>query len=451
MDNTKNFMSGGVLGSLIKFAIPVFVTMLLQSLYGAVDLLVVGQFAQTIDVSGVATGSLLMQTVTMIITGLSMGVTVYVGQKIGEKKDEEAGKAIGAGIVLFLILGAVLSVSLVVFNKQLSNLLHAPCEAYVQTCEYITVCGVGTIFIGLYNLLGAIFRGIGDSKTPLLTVLIACIINIIGDLLFVAVWGLGAMGAALATVIAQAISVMVSILIIVRKPLPFVFKKEYIRLDKRLIFCELKLGTPIALQEFLVGVSFMVIQTVVNSIDVTASAGVGVAEKVCAFIMLVPSVFSQSMSAFVAQNIGAGYKDRALKALKYGISTSLCIAVFIGSFTLFKGNLLANIFTNDAQVIEQAFLYLKAYAIDTLFTSILFCYIGYYNGCGKTMFVMVQGIVGAFCVRVPIVILMSNLPNSTLFHIGLATPASSIIQIVLCIGFMLYTVHWEKKKFLTKN
>lgn len=173
MDNTKSLTSGGVLSSLIKFAIPVLVAMFLQSLYGAVDLLVVGQFAETIDVSGVATGSLLMQTVTMIITGLSMGVTIYVGQKIGEKKEEEAGKAIGAGIVLFLLIGAILSILLVFFTKQLANILYAPSEAYVQTCEYIMVCGVGTIFIGLYNLLGAIFRGIGDSKTPLFTVFVA--------------------------------------------------------------------------------------------------------------------------------------------------------------------------------------------------------------------------------------------------------------------------------------
>ena len=440
MEQTKSFTSGGVLRSLIKFAIPVLAAMFLQSLYGAVDLLVVGQFAETIDVSGVATGSLLMQTVTMIITGLSMGVTVYVGQKIGEKNEEEAGKAIGSGIVLFILIGALLSILLVVFTKQLASLLHAPVEAYVQTCEYIWVCGSGTIFIGLYNLLGAIFRGIGDSKTPLFTVFVACVINIVCDLLFVAVFGLGAMGAALATIIAQAVSVIVSILIIVKKPLPFAFKKEYICFNRKLIWRELRLGTPIALQEFLVGVSFMVIQTVVNSIDVTASAGVGVAEKVCAFIMLVPSAFSQAMSAFVAQNIGAGYKDRALKALKYGILTSLSVAVVIGSFTFFKGNLLANIFTKDLEVIEQAFQYLKAYAVDTFLTAILFCFIGYYNGCGKTLFVMLQGITGAFCVRIPVTFLMSNLPDTTLFHIGLATP-SCLIHGSNCNVYYIYVVY----------
>ena len=444
MDETRNFTDGGVLKSLIRFAIPVLAALFLQSLYGGVDLLIVGQFAETTDVSGVATGSLLMQTVTMVITGLSMGITIYVGQKIGEKNQEEAGKAIGAGIVLFCFLDVILAVILAVFAKSFASALHAPQEAYVQTCQYIMVCGIGIVFIGLYNLLGAVFRGIGDSKTPLFTVFIACICNIVGDLVFVAVIGLGAMGAALATVIAQAFSVLISMFIIRKKTLPFTFRREYIRFDRRIILRELRLGTPIALQELLVGISFLVIQTIVNSIDVFASAGVGVAEKVCGFIMLVPSAFSQSMSAFVAQNIGAGMKERAVKALRYGIATSLCVAVVIASFTFWKGNLLAGIFTKDTAVIVQAHAYLKAYAIDTLLTSVLFCYIGYYNGCGNTFFVMLQGIIGAFGVRIPVAFFMSHLANTTLFHIGLATPISSVCQIILCVLFMLYRNYKEK-------
>lgn len=443
MDETRNFTDGGVLKSLIRFAIPVLAALFLQSLYGGVDLLIVGQFAETADVSGVATGSLLMQTVTMVITGLSMGITIYVGQKIGERNQEEAGRAIGAGIVLFCFLDVILAIILAVFAKNFASALHAPQEAYAQTCQYIMVCGIGIVFIGLYNLLGAVFRGIGDSKTPLFTVLIACICNIAGDLVFVAVMGLGAMGAALATVMAQAFSVLISMFIIRKKTLPFTFRRAYIRFDRRIVLRELRLGTPIALQELLVGISFLVIQTVVNSIDVFASAGVGVAEKVCGFIMLVPSAFSQSMSAFVAQNIGAGMKERAVKALRYGIATSLCVAVLIGSFTFWKGNLLAGIFTKDAAVIVQAHAYLKAYAIDTLLTSVLFCYIGYYNGCGNTFFVMLQGIIGAFGVRIPVAFFMSRLPDTTLFHIGLATPISSVCQIILCVCFMAYRFQKE--------
>ena len=206
---------------------------------------------------------------------------------------------------------------------------------------------------------------------------------------------------------------------------------------------QFRLGAPIALQEFLVGLSFVVIQTVVNSIDVVASAGVGVAEKVCAFIMLVPSAFSQSMSAFVAQNMGAGKAYRAKAALRYGIISSFCAAMVIGSFTFFRGDLLAMIFTDDAAVIAQAHQYLKAYAVDTFLTSFMFCFVGYYNGCGSTMFVMVQGLAGALAVRVPVVLLISRIPSATLFHIGLATPASTFVQIVLCLLFYRYM---EKRK-----
>ncbi|MBQ8823469.1 MAG: MATE family efflux transporter [Lachnospiraceae bacterium] len=438
MEKTKDFTSGSVLGSLIKFAIPVFAAMFLQSLYGGADLLIVGQFAQTADVSGVSTGSVLVHTLTMVITGLSMGITVFVGQKIGERKPEEAGEAIGAGVALFSLIGIILALVLVIFSRQFTGLLHAPAEAIEQTNIYIKVCGFGAIFIVLYNLLGAIFRGIGDSKTPLITVCIACVLNIVGDLLLVAVFGLGAMGAAIATVVAQAVSVIVSLLLIMKKELPFTFRKDYIRFEGSYIGKELKLGLPIALQEFLVGISFLLIQTVVNSINLTASAGVGVAEKVCAFIMLVPSAFSQAMSAFVAQNIGAGLKERALKALKCGILSSLAVASVIGTFTFLRGDLLAGIFSKDPAVILQAHDYLKAYAIDTFLTSFLFCFIGYYNGCGNTFFVMLQGLVGAILVRIPVVFFMSSLPDATLFHIGLGTPAATIAQITMCLLFMLY-------------
>ena len=438
MEETKDLTTGSVFKSLISFSIPVFIAMFIQSLYSGVDLLIVGQFATTADISGVSTGSNLVHTITVVITELAIGITIYVGQKIGEKDRAEAGKAIGTSIILFTIIGIMLSIVLVVGTKGFATLLNAPEEAFSQTCDYIRVCGFGALFVVMYNLIGAVFRGIGDSKTPLITVGIACVCNIFIDLLFVAALHWGALGAALATVISQAISVVISFMIIRKKELPFEFDRSYIKLNKRIAVRELKLGTPIALQELLVGISFMFIQTVVNSLGVTASAGVGIAEKVCAFIMLIPSSYSQAISAFVAQNIGAGEQVRAKKALMYGILTSLAVATVISTFTFTNGDILANIFTKDGAVIFQAHDYLKAYAIDVMFTSILFCSIGYFNGCGHTLFVMVQGLVGALCVRIPIVYFMSTLPNTTLFYIGLGTPAASVIQIVLCIGFMHY-------------
>ncbi len=433
----NSLLSGKVLPALIKFSLPIMAALFLQSLYGGVDLLIVGKFATTADVSAVSTGSTLMQTVTMVITGLTVGVTVLVGQKIGAKRKDDAGKVIGAGIVLFLLLGVVLSIILIFCTEGLATVLQAPEEAYSKTCDYIRVCGIGTVFIVFYNLIGAIFRGIGDSKTPLFTVLIACVCNIIGDLVFAAWLGFGAMGTAIATVISQAISVVVSVLMLKNRELPFEFHKNYIRFDG-FIAKILKLGFPIALQEFLVGISFLVIMMIVNAINVNASAGVGIAEKVCSFIMLVPSAFSQAISAFVAQNIGAGYRDRADSSLKYGIVTSLCIAIVIAALAFFRGDLLAGIFSNDGIVIANAHEYLKAYAIDVLQTSILFCFIGYYNGCGNTLFVMIQGLVGAVAVRIPVVFLMSRIPDVSLFLIGLSTPIASFIQIILCLIFMAH-------------
>jgi len=446
MKRSGNLTEGSVLGSLLRFAVPVFAAMVLQSLYSAVDMFVVGQFATTADVSGVATGSHLVHTVTMLTTGLSMGMTVLVGQRIGRGEPKEAGEAVGTGVTLFVILAVAMSAVLVTLTDFFAQALETPPEAYEQTCQYIRICGFGMLFVVLYNLLGAILRGIGDSRTPLLTVLIAAIINMGADLFFVCVLHMGAAGAAIATVSAQAVSVVCSVWILARKPLPFEFGRKQIRLQKYYVGQILRLGIPIALQDLLVGFSFILIQTVVNAMSVVASAGVGVAEKVCAFIMLIPSAFAQSISAFVAQNIGAGRKDRAVRALKYGILTSLCVALVIGTFTFVRGDLMAQIFSADMEVVRQAHDYLKSYAIDTLLTAFMFCFVGYYNGCGNTWFVMLQGVIGAMAVRVPMVFLMKSIPGATLFHIGLSTPSATLVQIVMCLAFWFYLKKQEANR-----
>ncbi len=325
MRKTKDLTDGSIAKGLVRFAIPILFALFLQSLYGGVDLLVVGRFSETADVSGVSTGSLLMQTVTMIITGLAMGVTICVAQCIGRKATKEAGKAVGVSLIVFFVVAVILSVALGCFSSTFTKLLNAPAEAVAQTNMYIKICGFGSLFIVAYNVLGAIFRGIGDSKTPLLTVCIACVLNIIGDLVFVAVLKMGAAGAALATVLSQGISVIVSLIIITKKELPFEFKREYITFNKSIALKELKLGVPVALQEFLVGISFVVIQTVANGFDVVSSAGVGVSNKLCAFIMLVPSAYMQAIATFVAQNIAANKPDRVKKAMKFAVLSALAI------------------------------------------------------------------------------------------------------------------------------
>ncbi len=375
MERNTTFTEGKILQPLILFAMPVLFALFLQAMYGAVDLLVVGKFASSADVSAVSTGSQIMMTLTNLISSFAMGTTVLLGQLIGCGKKEEGGKAVGTAMVMFAGIALVMTVLLVCFAPQISSIMHAPKEAFDKTAAYVRICGCGMIVIVAYNLIGCIFRGIGDSKMPLFTVAIACVCNIAGDLVLCAGFHMGTTGAACATVFAQVVSVVVSFGFIRKKQLPFVFKKENVRIHKDLLKKMAGLGAPIALQDLLVSISFLIILAIVNSMGVTASAGVGVAEKVCAFIMLISSAFMQSMSAFVAQNYGAGRMDRAKKAL--------------------------------------------------------------YNGIGQTKFVMLQGIAGAFGVRVPVSYLMSIRPDTSLFKIGLATPMSSVVQLLLCLGFMV--------------
>lgn len=375
MERNTTFTEGKILQPLILFAMPVLFALFLQAMYGAVDLLVVGKFASSADVSAVSTGSQIMMTLTNLISCFAMGTTVLLGQLIGCGKKEEGGKAVGTAMVMFAGIALVMTVLLVCFAPQISSIMHAPKEAFDKTAAYVRICGCGMIVIVAYNLIGCIFRGIGDSKMPLFTVAIACVCNIAGDLVLCAGFHMGTTGAACATVFAQVVSVVVSFGFIRKKQLPFVFKKENVRIHKDLLKKMAGLGAPIALQDLLVSISFLIILAIVNSMGVTASAGVGVAEKVCAFIMLISSAFMQSMSAFVAQNYGTGRMDRAKKAL--------------------------------------------------------------YNGIGQTKFVMLQGIAGAFGVRVPVSYLMSIRPDTSLFKIGLATPMSSVVQLLLCLGFMV--------------
>lgn len=372
---------------------------------------------------------------TVVITGLAMGLTVLVGRKIGEGLGREAGTMVAAGIWLFAVMAVLLSVVMVCGAELVSRLMQAPEEAFSQTAAYVRICSAGTVFIVAYNLIGSIFRGIGDSKMPLLTVAIACVLNIGGDLLLVAVFHMGAAGAAAATVFAQACSVVLSYLIIRRRQLPFSFTRREICFQKAAVREILRLGIPIALQDLLVSLSFLVIMAIVNSLGLIASAGVGVAEKLCAFVMLIPSAYMQSMSAFVAQNMGAGKPERANRALRCGILTSLVVSVAVAYLSFFHGDLLAGLFAKDVQVIAAAADYLRAYAIDCLLTSFLFCFIGYFNGCGSTVFVMLQGLIGAFGVRIPVSWLMSRRASVSLFSIGLATPASTVVQILLCAGW----------------
>ncbi|MDE5931419.1 MAG: MATE family efflux transporter [Lachnospiraceae bacterium] len=435
-ENKNDFTQGSIVSKLLRFMLPILGALVLQAMYGAVDILVVGWFGTTAGISGVSTGSSIVNLVTFTITGLAMGVTVVMGQYLGEKKPEKVGQVVGGAICLFLVLAFIVAAVMLVFARPLAVLMQAPEEALDLTVLYVRICGGGIFFIIAYNMLSSIFRGIGDSNMPLLFVGIACVVNIVGDLLFIAVFHWNVAGAALATVMAQAVSVVLSIWIIRKRQLPFVMKKEYIRFNPE-IRKFVRVGTPIAFQEVLTQLSFLALCAFINRLGLDASSGYGVANKIVSFVMLVPGALMQSMASFVAQNVGAGKEERAKKAMVTGMFIGCGIGVFITILSFVRGDLLAALFSNDAAVIARAAEYLKGFAPEAVVTAILFSFIGYYNGHSKTLFVMLQGIAQTFIVRLPMSYFMSIQPDASLTMIGLAAPCATVFGIAINLVYFV--------------
>lgn len=439
-----DFTQGSILKKLVAFMMPVLGALILQAAYGAVDLLVVGRFGSTSGLSAVSTGSQVLNLVTFVVVQFAMGITVLIARYLGEKKPEKIGAVIGGGAIVFAIISVVLFIVMVCFAHPISILMQAPEEAVDLTASYVRICGGGIFFIVAYNLLSAIFRGLGDSKSPLLFVLVACIVNVIGDLALVAGLHMDAAGAAIATVSAQALSVVFAVVLLIKKELPFSIARKDFRLNPQ---CKkfLKIGLPLALQEFLTQVSFLALCAFVNRLGLEASSGYGVACKIVNFAMLVPSALMQSMASFVSQNIGAGKKKRAKKSMFTGIGVGLVVGCLVFALVIFKGDMLAGFFSTDAAVIENGYAYLKGFALETIVTAILFSMVGYFNGNNKTIWVMTQGLIQTLLVRLPLAYFMSIQPNASLTKIGLAAPISTMVGVVLNIGFYVYLNRAEQK------
>lgn len=439
-----DFTQGSILKKLVAFMMPVLGALILQAAYGAVDLLIVGRFGSTSGLSAVSTGSQVLNLVTFVVVQFAMGITVLIARYLGEKKPEKIGAVIGGGAIVFTIISVVLFIVMVCFAHPISILMQAPEEAVDLTASYVRICGGGIFFIVAYNLLSAIFRGLGDSKSPLLFVLVACIVNVIGDLALVAGLHMDAAGAAIATVSAQALSVVFAVVLLIKKELPFSIARKDFRLNPQ---CKkfLKIGLPLALQEFLTQVSFLALCAFVNRLGLEASSGYGVACKIVNFAMLVPSALMQSMASFVSQNIGAGKKKRAKKSMFTGIGVGLVVGCLVFALVMLKGDMLAGFFSTDAAVIENGYAYLKGFALETIVTAILFSMVGYFNGNNKTIWVMTQGLIQTLLVRLPLAYFMSIQPNASLTKIGLAAPISTMVGVVLNIGFYVYLNRAEQK------
>lgn len=439
LDLTK----GSVPKVLMLFAMPYLLANVLQALYGGADLFVVGRFDDAASVAGVAIGSQVMQTVTGIILGLTAGITVLIGIATGARDEKKAAATIGSAVWLFAIIGAVLTLLMTVWHDTIATAMHTPPEAMTDTRHYLLICSLGIPFIIGYNVVFGIMRGLGDSRSPLYFVALACVINIVLDFVLVGGCHMRAAGAATATIASQGISFAAALCYLHRKGFRFPFTRRDIRLNGILSKRIIKLGTPIALQDALINISFLIITVIVNRMGVTASAALGVVEKLIVFAMLPPVAISSAVAAMTAQNYGAGLTDRMNRCLKSGIGMALVFGTAFCIYSQFLPETLMGIFTNDAPVIELGAEYLHGYSIDCIIVSFVFCINSYFSGQGNSLFPMVHSLIATFLFRIPLSWIFSHIAPTSLFPMGFAPPLATMVSLAICLWYLKI---WQKRQ-----
>ena len=429
-----NLTQGSVPKVLLQFAVPFLVANILQALYGGADLFVVGQYDDSAGVAAVAIGSQVMQTITGIILGITTGTTVLIAIATGAKDNRKVASTIGSSIWLFSM-----TLLMILLHSQIAEWMHTPTEAMSDTKSYILVCSTGILFIIGYNVVCGILRGLGDSKTPLYFIALACIINIVLDFILVGYFHLGATGAAIATVTAQGVSFATALCFLHRKGFHFEFTRRDIRLNGVLSKRILALGAPIALQDALINVSFLIITVIVNQMGVIASASLGVVEKIIFFAMLPQMAISSAVATMTAQNYGAGLIRRMNQCLLSGIGLALIFGVTVCLYSQFLPETLTAFFSKDPAVISMAAEYLKGYSIDCVIVSFVFCINSYFSGQGNSLFPMIHSLIATFLFRIPLSYWFSQIDSSSLFIMGFAPPLSTIVSLLICIWYLRYT------------
>lgn len=444
LTKSHSMTEGAVLPRLVEFAVPMFLSLLLQTLYGTVDVLVIGNFGSTAGVSAVATGSQVLTLATYLIAGFTTASTVLIGQYLGAGDKKNVAQVIGGSIPVFALISAFFAVVMSLAHPAILSALNVPAEAMEQARMYTLICSCGIPLIVGYNAVCAILRGMGDSKSPLMFVAVACCVNVAGDLLLTGAMQMGAAGVAIATVTAQGISFFIGLLFLAKKGIGVPFSRANIRFDGKLTRKLFQLGVPLAVQSIMINLSFLFITAIINAMGVTASAAMGVGDKITGFAFLPQSAFSQAVQVFSAQNVGAGKPERASRSMWYAAGLTAVWGVCFVLLCNAAPTLLPGLFSSDPAVVAMTGSYVRAYSFDVLLTCAVFCMNGFLAGCGCAGFSMVTNLLSAFGVRIPVTFVLSRVPGVTLFMIGLAAPAASIVQIAITLVF-LRTGRWKSK------
>lgn len=428
----KNLTTGSVFKNIIYFSLPYLLSYFLQTLYGMADLFIIGQFNGVASTTAVSIGSQVMHMLTVMIVGLAMGTTVSIAQAVGEGNKRKAAKDIGNTVTLFMAVSLALTAILLIFTNKIVSAVSTPSEAAGETAIYLIICFMGIPFITAYNVISSIFRGMGDSKSPMYFIAVACGANIILDYIFIGTLRLGAVGAALGTTLSQAVSVIISLIVILKQHIIVIEKSDF-KPTHTIMSKILKIGIPIALQDGLIQIAFIIITVIANRRGLSDAAAVGITEKIISFVFLVPSSMLSAVSALGAQNIGAKKPKRAVLTLRYAVIIAVIFGTIVSGSVQFAAENIVSMFTSSGDVIRLGGQYFRGYIWDCIFAGIHFSFSGYFCACGKSGLSFMHNIIAIALVRVPGVYLTSKLFPTTLFPMGLATAAGSLVSVMICI------------------
>lgn len=429
---TNDLTRGSISKNLLYFTAPYLLSYFLQTLYGMADLFIIGQFDGADATTAVSIGSQVMHMITVMIVGLAMGTTVGIGHAVGAGDKKRAKTAIGNTLTLFLTLSVVGTALLLLLVNPIVSVMSTPDEAVAGARIYLIICFAGIPFITAYNIIASVFRGLGDSKSPMYFIAVACVANIILDYVFIGAMDMGAAGAALGTTLSQALSVIISVVAVIKKKRELIPSKSDLHPQKSVMSELLRTGVPIALQDGLIQVAFIVITIIANKRGLTDAAAVGIVEKIISFLFLVPSSLLSAVSALCAQNIGAGKQDRADRTLRYALFAAVGFGVVVAVIMQFAAGFTVGLFQKDAAVVAAGEQYLKGYVFDVIFAGIHFSFSGYFCACNKSYISFIHNISAIALVRIPGVYLMSVKFPDTLLPMGLATAMGSLVSAVIC-------------------
>lgn len=425
---------GNVLSVLLRFSVPFLIANIIQALYGAVDLMIIGRYCSPQSVAAVSTGTQVTQIITSLITGLTLGGTILVGKYTGMRQEEETKKTIGTAFSAFFIGGLLLTFIFIALAGPILSALKTPTESFALAKEYVVVCACGILFNCGYNGISAVLRGYGDSKNPMLFIGFACILNIVGDIMLVKYLDMGVRGVAIATVFAQGVSMVCAILYLNHKQFIFKFTLRNLRMDKRKLKELARVGIPITLQECMVRLSFLYLTAIVNRLGVSAAAAVGIAGKYDVFAMLPAVSVASALAAFTAQNYGAGKLKRTKTALWAGLVFAVLASACFFLWAQISPQTMIGIFSSDSAIIQAGIPFFRSCSYDYLAVSVVFCLNGYLNGRGQTVFTMISSCSGALLLRIPMIYLAFRFCPDKLEIIGAIAPVvSGIMAVYTCI------------------